>query len=227
MNGQKLEIVETLTYLGCFIETRKKRVEQAHKALFSIYKLIQNECIPIDVQLKMFDSMVEPILLYGSEVWVFEDMYLIEQFHLKFSKIILNMRNTTANCMVYGDLGRFPLELRAKLRMISSWARLVQNEDKRSNMLYCFLFCLHSKGNHSFKWIEYIKKTWNELGMSYTYTNQFSFFLMLKVSNLLYNINIFKSGSVTFLDHHVVNFILFSRNLLALKTIYADCLSLA
>ena len=76
LNGQKQEIIDTFTYLGvlfkyngCFIETRKKRVEQAHEALFSIYKLIQNESIPIDVQLKMLDSMVEPILLYGSEVW--------------------------------------------------------------------------------------------------------------------------------------------------------------
>ena len=50
---------------------------------------------------------------------------------------------------------------------------------------------------------------------------------MLKVYNLLYKINIFKSGSVTFLHHRVVNFILFSRNLLALKTIYWDCLSFA
>lgn len=152
LNGKKLEIVDTFTYLGvlfkyngCFIETRKKRIEQAHKALFSIYKLIQNESIPIDVKLKMFDSMVEPILLYGSEVWGFEDMYLIEQVHLKFCKRILRVRNTTANFMVYGELGRFPLELRDKLRMISFWAKLVQSEGQLSNMLYCLLFCLQSR----------------------------------------------------------------------------------
>lgn len=152
LNGKKLEIVDTFTYLGvlfkyngCLIETRKKRIEQAHKALFSIYKLIQNESIPIDVKLKMFDSMVEPILLYGSEVWGFEDMYLIEQVHLKFCKRILRVRNTTANFMVYGELGRFPLELRDKLRMISFWAKLVQSEGQLSNMLYCLLFCLQSR----------------------------------------------------------------------------------
>ena len=124
----------------------------------------------------MFDSMVEGILLYGSKVWGFEDMYLIEQVHLKFCKRILRVRNTTAKFMVYGELGRFPLELRVKLRIISFWAELVQSEGKLCNLLYCLLFCLQSKGNHSFKWIEYIKKTWNELGMSYMYTNQFSFF---------------------------------------------------
>jgi hypothetical protein len=58
----------------------------------------------------MFDSMVEGILLYGSKVWGFEDMYLIEQVHLKFCKKILRVRNTTAKFMVYGELGKFPLE---------------------------------------------------------------------------------------------------------------------
>ena len=105
----------------------------------------------------MFDSMVEGILLYGSKVWGFEDMYLIEQVHLKFCKKILRVRNTTAKFMVYGELGKFPLEWRAKLRKISFWAKLVQSEGKLSNMLYCLLFCLQSKGNHNFKWIEYIK----------------------------------------------------------------------
>ena len=53
LNGQKQEIVDIFTYLGvlfkyngCFIETRKKHVEQAHKALLSMY--MQNKSIPID-----------------------------------------------------------------------------------------------------------------------------------------------------------------------------------
>jgi hypothetical protein len=38
------------------------------KLLFAIYKKIRNDNIPIDLQLKLFDSLVEPIILYGSEV---------------------------------------------------------------------------------------------------------------------------------------------------------------
>ena len=102
------------------------------------------------------------------------------------------MRSTTAN-MLYGELGRFPLELRANFRMISFWTKLVQSEGKLSNMLYCLLFCLQSKGNHSFKLIEYIKKTWNTLGMSYTcLQTNILFFLMLKVFIILFKINIHK-----------------------------------
>jgi hypothetical protein len=32
----------------------------------------------------MFDSMIEPILLYGSEVWGYENLKFIEQIQLKF-----------------------------------------------------------------------------------------------------------------------------------------------
>jgi hypothetical protein len=43
---------------------------------------------------------------------------------------ILKVRNTTPNVIVYGELGRFPLEIRVKLRMISYWCKLVNNETK-------------------------------------------------------------------------------------------------
>jgi hypothetical protein len=56
------------------------------------------------------------ILLYGSEVWGYENLKILEQIHLKFCKRILKVRNTTPNVIVYGELGRFPLEIRVKLR---------------------------------------------------------------------------------------------------------------
>jgi hypothetical protein len=47
--------------------------------------------------IKMFDSMIEPILLYGSEVWGYENLKILEQMHLKFCKRILKVRNTKNN----------------------------------------------------------------------------------------------------------------------------------
>jgi hypothetical protein len=108
LHGQTLDIVDTYSYLGIifkyngtFFETRKKLVEQANKALYCIYKLVRNESIPIDLQLKMFDSMIEPILLYGSEVWGYENLKVIEQIQLKFCKRILKVRNTTPHIPRY------------------------------------------------------------------------------------------------------------------------------
>jgi hypothetical protein len=61
LHSQTLDIVDTYSYLGVIFkyngtlfETRKKLVAQANKALHCIYKLVRNESIHIDLQLKMF-----------------------------------------------------------------------------------------------------------------------------------------------------------------------------
>ena len=141
LQDKKLEVVGIIfKYNGTFFDTKKKLVDQAQRSLHFIYKTIRNESIPVDLQLKLFDSMIEPILLYGSEVWGYENLKILEQIHLKFCKRILKVRNTTPNFIVYGELGRFPLEIRVKLRMISYWCKLVNNETKLSSSLVDVMF---------------------------------------------------------------------------------------
>jgi hypothetical protein len=41
--------------------------------------------------------MIEPILIYGSEAWGYENLKFIEQIHLKYCKRVLQVRNITAN----------------------------------------------------------------------------------------------------------------------------------
>jgi hypothetical protein len=41
----------------------KKLVDKAQKALYALYRKIYNLAIPVDLQLKPFDSLVTPILL--------------------------------------------------------------------------------------------------------------------------------------------------------------------
>jgi folylpolyglutamate synthase/dihydropteroate synthase len=67
-----------LNYNENFCTARKKITEQAHKALFAVYKKIRNISIPVDLQLKLFESLVSPILVYASEVWSFENKESIE-----------------------------------------------------------------------------------------------------------------------------------------------------
>jgi hypothetical protein len=56
-------------YNGSFVHTKMKLVEQAQQALYAVYYKIRNLQLPIDLQLKIFYSLIAPILLYGSEVW--------------------------------------------------------------------------------------------------------------------------------------------------------------
>ena len=77
-------------------------MQQAQKKLYSVYRKVRNLCIPVDLQLKLFDSIVLPILTYSCEVWCFENCAEIDKVHLRrFCKKILKVRQTTSNYMVY------------------------------------------------------------------------------------------------------------------------------
>ena len=81
-------------------------LDQANKALYALYRKIR----------KLFDSLITPILVYSCEVWGFENKQGIEKMHLQYCKRILNLRSSTPNFMVYGEIGRFPVEIIIKLR---------------------------------------------------------------------------------------------------------------
>jgi hypothetical protein len=74
-----------------------------------------------DLQLKLFDSLITPILVYSCEVWGFENKQGIEKMHLQYyCKRILNLRSSTPNFMVYGEIGRFPVEIISQIALIVS-----------------------------------------------------------------------------------------------------------
>ena len=58
----------------------------ASKKQKAMHSLLRKTCLPIDVQLHLFDHMVVPILFYGSGVWGCENNYIVEKLHFKFSR---------------------------------------------------------------------------------------------------------------------------------------------
>ena len=147
-------------------------MNEARRSLFAMYKRIKNQSISIELQLRLFDSIVEPILLYGSEVWGFENTIYIEWIHIQFCKNILHLRKSTPNYMVYGELGLFPLSINIKMRMVGFWNRLVSNEHKFSSHLYRLMLSLHNSGVHEFKRIKSIQNIFNNTGLHYIFSFQ-------------------------------------------------------
>ena len=102
----------------------KKQVQQAHRALFTIKAKKEMYDLPFDIVTDLFDKMILPILLYGCEIWGYEDIECIEVFYRKFLKYILRLNIQTASCMVYGEEGKKPLSITIKSRMVCFWHKI-------------------------------------------------------------------------------------------------------
>ena len=92
-DGSHLETVNTFTYLGMTLRSNAKfykalnvLVEQATKALFSSNNLFDKIDLSISEKIKLFDSIILPILNYASEILGFHPAPDIERVHLKFLK---------------------------------------------------------------------------------------------------------------------------------------------
>jgi hypothetical protein len=74
--------------------------------------------------------------------------------------------------MIYGELGRVPLDCQVKLNMVNLWNRLLQCENKLSNTLYKLMLRLSEHENVQFKWLNMVKCILDETGFSEYWTDQ-------------------------------------------------------
>ena len=89
--------------------------------------------VPLDLQFKLFDHTIVPILLYGAEVWGFENTEISEK-HYEFLRRITGLRMSTPTYILQAELGRYTLKVNIKLRMINYWISIVNG--KQSQIAY-------------------------------------------------------------------------------------------
>ena len=141
--------------------------------MFSLLNRCNALQLPIDIQLELFDRIVVPIIIYGCEIWGYEGTKTLECLHLKFLKYILNVKKSTPNFMIYGELGRFNLEIEIKCRMIAFWAKIMSDDnDKYSRQLYLITQQLYEKKLIKCKWLDFVKGILNECGLSYIWDKE-------------------------------------------------------
>ena len=86
--------------------------EQASSALFSLKScLYKFGTVPATTALKIFDSKILPILLYGSEIWGFHPAYDTEKVHNNMMHYILKLYSNTSVIAMRGELGRVSLRV--------------------------------------------------------------------------------------------------------------------
>ena len=87
--------------------------------------------MPITLSLDLFDKLIVPILLYGSQIWGTIPNDTIEKIQRKFYKHILKVPMQTSNEAVLGELGKFPLSVLFHYYCIKYWLIIVQDESCR------------------------------------------------------------------------------------------------
>ena len=175
-----IELVDSYKYLGVILNYNgsfnlaiDNLRSQASRAMYSLISKSRRLNLPIDIQLDSYDKTVLPILLYGCEIWGYSNVPSIETFHLKFLKMTLGVHIKTCNNMVYGELGRFPLEIFIKKRAIGYWARIIKGkESKLTKVAYNHLFTMYNSNIFKSKWIDYIKSILVECNLNNVWTSQ-------------------------------------------------------
>ena len=107
----------------------------------------------------------------------------IERIHLKFCKIVLNVKSSTSNAGVYGELGRYPLYINRFVRIIKYWGKIMQSDNVLIKLLYNELFIACNNGVKN--WSYNVKQLLDKYGFSHVFKdpllkNHSTFYLEFK-----------------------------------------------
>ena len=170
-----MKVVNSYKYLGICFSTRlsfyhacQDLVSRAKRALLCIMsKLYRIGCNSVNVFLKIFDTQVQPIVLYGAEIWGLESCSsMIDNVHLFGLKRYLGVDRRTPNDLVYGEVGRFPVQINACVRCIKYWLKLMRMEEHRLPLrAYKMLLNLDQRGKTN--WVTNVRKILCANGFSY------------------------------------------------------------
>ena len=139
LEGNEVEVVNSYTYLG-YTFTTKLSVCQGVSLLAAKGKKATYDCVRAlrnfsemtrQTFFKMFDAQIQPIVLYGSEIWGLQRVDVIEKVHTLACKRFLNVPLKTPNKCVYGDLGRYPLFVNSCIRAVKYWFKLLHMNENR------------------------------------------------------------------------------------------------
>ena len=127
------------------METLKIKAKYIWFSLSSSFNIWEGT--PVKILLKLFSSMVQPILLYGSEIWgsylhrkidsmaleniIFNNKLGFEMLHIQICKQILGINRKSSNISTLGEQSRFPLSINV-LKSVFTYLVRILNFPKHS-----------------------------------------------------------------------------------------------
>lgn len=150
-----LEVVNRYVYLGYMFTTKMSYnvgtgdlVSKARIATMGIFRLLKSfPDVSYSTFFKIFDTKVQPILMYSAELWGHTRLDSIERVHLLACKRFLGVPRSTPNKIVYGDIGRYPLYIASAVKLIKYWFKLLSmSRDRLPRQAYDMLLGLDERG---------------------------------------------------------------------------------
>ena len=125
LNKSDIEIVDNYKYLGIllsyngnFKHAADHLYQKSLKAIFSLKSSVLDfESTSNTLKLKLFDTLIRPILTYGAEIWIGDynikektlDTLPFEKIHNRFCKYLLGVHKKASNLASRIELGREPI----------------------------------------------------------------------------------------------------------------------
>ena len=122
---------------GSFATAIKTLTDKAKKAMMPLYKTMIQFQMPFHKCKQLFNTFIEPILLYNAENWstmtdkqirecredsnkIYEmaSKTLTTTAQLKFYKFMMGVNKSCPNLAIFGDTGELPLQLKAYIIML-------------------------------------------------------------------------------------------------------------
>ena len=148
IGGEPLEPVDSFCYLGFEVKPSGTMahgasvlIDKSLKALRPLQRAIANFQMPLELSLKLFHALIEPIAMYNVENWsTLSDNQLanlnadtlpslinkapLDILHRKVLKYTLGVNNSTPNIAIYGDTGEIPLTIKGFTLLVNFWHHL-------------------------------------------------------------------------------------------------------
>ena len=174
LGGNSIEVVEDYVYLGTtfnfngtFKKAKAKQTLQARKATHSILRKVRVDNLSVDVFIELFERLAIPVLLYGSEIWGYEEHTHLQVMCNKVMRKFLNLHKSTSTCMINGELGLREISEYIENRMLNFWYNIATGVgSKISSILYNWIKILYDQNMFKSVWLDKIKTILNNIGMT-------------------------------------------------------------
>lgn len=168
LNNNTIGIVDNFNYLGITLNfngkyslTQKTLAKQGRKSLFLLRKNMRDLYLNTGSLSSVFDTYVGSVVSYGCEIWGFHPAPEIEKLHIEFCKQSLNVGKKAMNLLVYNELGRLPLHIIRKIRIIKYWLKLRSSNNIIMRACYNDMISNIDRGN----WLTCVRRELQRIGL--------------------------------------------------------------